>query len=713
MSRFIFVRVGAMLLIIALALLAARFVLTRSLSCTPVCINVSLIGRDLRNEDLEKVDFTEANLRRSDLSGANLRGANFSGARLSDVVFTNADLRGAKMLGADLRNADLRGARLNGADLSGAVLDGADLTQLDLTETRLFGVSFIRSKLVEVKLTNGSLAGVEFISADLSGANLTGANLAGTSLSRADLSGAILVDSDMAGSWLNLSNLTGADMTGADLSGSSLIGANLASADLSDARLIGANLIGALFLGTDLRSASLQGIRLVVSELLPLDLLDPELAALNELQRTTVIVDANLRGVQYNAQTQWPSGKLVLLAGLLGQEFAEAVAAQQVAEPTLEPTPIPGEEAEVASEEVVGKPEEAGPPITFALSGPGGAVTKNLYDLFQSTGYTETIGFRDVGTTNAIALLCDSSEVDGILLDRVMTAVELEACGAAGHELVGIEVGTTILAFIADPANEFLTDLAFSEIPLLLTAEDWAQIRPEWPSEPIVRFLAEPGSGAFSLLTEGFFAEIDPNPLAAAPNTLFDSNEIQLVQAIVTTPNAVGFFSLSNYTQNAEILKLVTIDGVTPNTTTVASGTYSLTQPLMLYADLARVEEKPETGYFLWFHLDNINTLLGRAGFAPSAPEVTEQGRESLAPIPTAPPPVDPDGSAQATPTATPTPDPAQTPAAAEAAPITVTPTTTPTPDLASTPTATVEATLTPTPPMATPTATPLATPIP
>jgi len=664
MTRFIFVRVGAVLLIAVVALLVARYFITQSLSCVPACINASLINRDLRNTDLSKTSFVEANLQRSNLTGSNLRWVDFSGANLSNAVLADTDLREAKLIGANLTGADLRGANVKGADMSGAVLDGADLTQVDLTETRLNGISLIGTKLVQANLTQVLLAGVSLTSADLNGANLTGANISGTAMSRANLSGAIMVNSDVAGTWLNLANLTGADLTGADLSGSSLIGANLASARLGGARLTGANLIGALFLGTDLRSASLQGIRLVTSEILPRDFADPELADLNEIDLSAVIVDANLRGVQHNDETQWPSGKLILLAGLLGQEFAEVVAAQEAAVPTPEPTPIPAEEEAVAAP-LIGQPEEEGPAITFALSGPGRANTKNLYNLFQAQGYTDTIGFWDVSTSAAIPLLCETSEVDAILMAKVITDGEMEACRAAGHELIGIEIGTAPLVFITDLGNTFFTDLTFSEIPLFFTAERWKEIRPDWPDELIMRFFTDPGLSAFAGLRQEFFGESESDPIATAPNTIFESSEPLLVQAIANTPNSLGLFSMNVFVQNAEILKMATIGGITPNTTTVASGTYTLTQPLMLYSDLARTQEKPEVGYFLWYHLDNDKTLLERAGFISSSPERLEQSHQNLAFIPRSPLfPLSGEGAGggsapetgQGSPTSTPTP---------------------------------------------------------
>lgn len=685
MTRFIFVRVGALLLIIAVALLAARYFISQSLNCIPICISVNLMDRNMRNVDLSKVDFTEATLQGSDMSGANLRWADLSGAKLNNAVLANTDLRGAKLIGTDLRGADLRGALLDGADMSGADLGNADMTQLILTRTRLNGVSLIGTKLVQADLSGTILAGIDISKADLSGANLSGANLAGSSLSQANLSGAILVGADLAGTWLNLINLTGANLTNADLSGASLIGANLASANLGKARLTGACVVGALFLGTDLRSASLQGIRLVTSELLPRDYLDPTLANLNELQRSTLIVDANLRGVQYNDQTQWPRGKLILLAGLLGQAFAEEVAAQEAALPTPEPTPIAEVEAEAeAPVEVIGQPEEIEPAITFALSGPGKSLTQNLYDSFQSQGYTNTIGFREVQTKDAIRLLCESGEVDAILMDRKLATEELEMCTTAGHELIGIEVGTIPLVFITNPANTSFTDIAFSEIPLLFTAEKWNHIRDDWSDELIMRFFADPESSPLVRIRQNFFIDSETDPIAEAPNTIFNANETQLVQAISSTADGIGIFSLSTYVQNAEILQIATIDGVEPNTTTVSSQAYTLTEPLMLYGDLARIEEKPEIGYFLWFHLDNANALLERASFVVPNADVAALNSENMAAIPTPPPPSAPgegasgeqteptDGEAPPEGTSTPEAQSQATPIAIEAVPLLV-----------------------------------------
>jgi len=71
----------------------------------------------LINENLVRVNLTDADLRNIVLVCAKLMDADLTGANL-----TNADLRGADLNGANLQRADLSGADLNGADLKNTIV---------------------------------------------------------------------------------------------------------------------------------------------------------------------------------------------------------------------------------------------------------------------------------------------------------------------------------------------------------------------------------------------------------------------------------------------------------------------------------------------------------------------------------------------------------------------------------------------------------------
>jgi len=284
------------------------YLMMQSISCAPDCIGANLTSRDLQGMNFAKANFVEANMAGVNLEAANLREADLSGAKLGHANLRGADLTDAKLIGADLTNADLTGSILNGADFSGASLDNADLTGVDLMETGVSGASFVKANLTKARLGNTNLMGIDFTDAVLAGADLQRTQLTGASLSRADLSGATLTEADLTGAWLNLTNLKGVDLSGASLLGSMLIGGQLASANLAGSDLKGTLTVGASFDGANLRGADLRQMRLTAAQLITDDLrLDPVLKSLNQLQLAGLRVNANLNGVQFDANTRWPA----------------------------------------------------------------------------------------------------------------------------------------------------------------------------------------------------------------------------------------------------------------------------------------------------------------------------------------------------------------------------------------------------------------------
>jgi len=301
---------SSLVLILLAALLLARYNIIRVETCTPDCIGSNLLRRNLTDFDLSGVKLIGANLREADLSGANLRGADLSGAILIGAILESADLRDAIVLGADLSGANLVGADLTATDFSGSILNGATLTGVDLTATIMAGISLRNAELTDAKMNGVSLITTDLVGAKLNGATLVNTNLSGSTLSQVDLSGANLSGANLSGAWINRASLIGADLTKVDFSGTSLIGSNLASADLSESIMIGTALIGVDLKGASLRATNLRAAKLRVNELTDEDLADPVLAELNELQRSTVLVDASLDGLSFDEKTVWPDDQM-------------------------------------------------------------------------------------------------------------------------------------------------------------------------------------------------------------------------------------------------------------------------------------------------------------------------------------------------------------------------------------------------------------------
>ena len=213
----------------------------------------------LRNQDLQGLNFEHLNLSNSDF-----RKANFDTTKISNANFTRANLSHT-----NLSSHDLTGTVLRGADLSHSILTGVDLSGVDLTGTNLIGVDLLGMKLSHTILTNANLENamlenVHIIDATLDSANLTNANLRGALLAYSNLSKAKLTGADLTGVNLTEAVLTNANLENATLKNANLIdanldGANLINADLDNALLADANLSNAVLTGADLTNVVLTG----------------------------------------------------------------------------------------------------------------------------------------------------------------------------------------------------------------------------------------------------------------------------------------------------------------------------------------------------------------------------------------------------------------------------------------------------------------------
>jgi hypothetical protein len=148
----------------------------------------------------------------------------------------------------------------------------------------------------------------------LKGALMNITSLVGTNLNLADISGATLFGAD----------LTGADLSAANLSGAMLIGANLSGADLR-----GADLSGAVFLlpfpqgaGSDYyENMTGDALYVAIAETPILRAFyDPVILELNEVRLKPHLRDAQLNGVIYDLQTNWPEGFEIPSGAILSTE---------------------------------------------------------------------------------------------------------------------------------------------------------------------------------------------------------------------------------------------------------------------------------------------------------------------------------------------------------------------------------------------------------
>jgi phosphate binding protein len=250
-------------------------------------------------------------------------------------------------------------------------------------------------------------------------------------------------------------------------------------------------------------------------------------------------------------------------------------------------------------------------------------LTVAVQEAFQGEGFSGNISVGESGTGGGFAAFCEEGVVDIANASRAIRTgddSESSKCDALGRPALGFRVGTDGIAVVVSAANDFATDVTQAELAAIFsTATNWSDVRADWPAEPILRYTPGTDSGTYDFFNEVVFPDADPIPTLAASNLTQSENDNVLAQGVESSPYAVGYFGYAYYLANAEALKVVAIDGVTPGATSVEDGSYILARPLYIYSSAPIVQEKPQVAGFINYYIANVSDLIGDVGYFPAS----------------------------------------------------------------------------------------------
>ncbi len=305
---------------------------------------------------------------------------------------------------------------------------------------------------------------------------------------------------------------------------------------------------------------------------------------------------------------------------------------QAQAEPTQAPTeapeveePTPGDMVtlpEVDPLQVSGDIVTAGSSTVFPLS-------ERMAERFQDEGYADNITIDSIGSGAGFERFCVAGETDISNASRPIKDSEVESCQSIGREPVEFRVGTDALAVTVSQENDFVDDVTMEELALIFgPAESWADVRSDWPAESILRYIPGTDSGTFDFFVEEVFAE-DEEPILSASNTQLSEDDNILVQGIIGSPYAVGFFGYAYYNENQDTLRVLSIEGVEPTLETVDSAEYPLARPLFIYSDPTILQSKPQVADFINFYLTFVNEEILDVGYFPASDAAIQEAKNA------------------------------------------------------------------------------------
>ena len=207
---------------------------------------------------------------------------------------------------------------------------------------------------------------------------------------------------------------------------------------------------------------------------------------------------------------------------------------------------------------------------------------------------------------------------------RPITQSEVDLCAENGVEFIELPVAIDGLSVMVNPSNDFVGCMTIDELNTVWAPEAeevvtrWNQVRPEWPDEKIGLYAPGVDSGTFDYFTE----TVNGASQASRADFLPSEDDNVLVTGISGDRGALGYFGYAYYSENADRLKLVAIDGgngcVLPSDETINNGTYApLSRPLFIYV-AADALDQPQVKAFVEYYLDSANrNLIIETGYIP------------------------------------------------------------------------------------------------
>jgi phosphate transport system substrate-binding protein len=190
-------------------------------------------------------------------------------------------------------------------------------------------------------------------------------------------------------------------------------------------------------------------------------------------------------------------------------------------------------------------------------------------------------------------------------------------------------VGTDALAVVVSQENDFIEGATFEELAAIFsTAEKWSDVNAEWPDEAIQRFIPGTDSGTFDFFVEEVFDE-DEEPILSASNTQLSEDDNVLVQGVLGSPYAIGFFGYAYYAENEDVLTILSIEGVEPTAESVDLGEYPLARPLFIYSTADIMQEKSQVASFINFYLTYVNDEIVDVGYFPASTEALNASKQA------------------------------------------------------------------------------------
>lgn len=215
-----------------------------------------------------------------------------------------------------------------------------------------------------------------------------------------------------------------------------------------------------------------------------------------------------------------------------------------------------------------------------------------------------------------------AGETDISNASRKVKSAEAEACAKHGISFIELQVAWDGLAVVINKDNDWARQMTVEQLKKIWRpdspAQNWSDVDPSWPNEPIQLYGPGPDSGTFDYFT----GAINGKERLSRKDYTASEDDNSLVTGVARNKYALGYFGLAYYEPHRDKLVAVAVAEkpggpfVEPSPETVLNNTYKpLSRPLFIYVRNDSLE-RPEIREFVKFYLRRTD-LVEASGYVP------------------------------------------------------------------------------------------------
>jgi phosphate transport system substrate-binding protein len=254
-------------------------------------------------------------------------------------------------------------------------------------------------------------------------------------------------------------------------------------------------------------------------------------------------------------------------------------------------------------------------------------------ELFQEQNSDVKVTVGTSGTGGGFEKFC-AGETDISDASRPIEADETQACASKGVKYEQVQVANDGLTLVVNPQNTWAKCLTVAQLKKIWDkgskVNNWNQVDPSFPNEPLKLFGAGTDSGTFDYFTNAINGE---EGRSRSDYSATEDDNVT-VTGVAGSKGGLGYFGLSYLEENQGKVQGIQVDGgggcVAPSKETVQDGSYKpLSRPLFIYPSDKSLE-RSEVKAFTEFYVNNYQKIAEEALFVPMTDQQAAQAKAKV-----------------------------------------------------------------------------------